>query len=197
MNKKLAEAGVMLLVLSSGITPVMLPDDLGYDLAYNSEKSYQSLIANGIKQGATRGMGIYIPNMAYPVEWGTPVSSIFGYRDAPCPSCSTNHEGIDFNPGNGSPVYSATDGIVVWVGWKGSLGYHVVIQDAGTWQLYYGHMIDGSAPADVAVGSRVQKGQRIGLVGNTGQSTGAHLHFAIQDGGVFIDPLPMLEKYAS
>jgi murein DD-endopeptidase MepM/ murein hydrolase activator NlpD len=146
---------------------------------------------------ATRGLGIYIPNMVFPAGRDAPITSGFGYRDAPCTTCSTNHEGLDFNPGYGSPVYSATDGVVTWVGWEGSLGYHVVVQDAGTWHLYYGHMIDGSAPAGLTIGSRVKMGQQIGLVGSTGQSTGAHLHFAIQDEGAFVDPYPLLMKYAN
>jgi len=72
-----------------------------------------------------------------------------------------------------------------------------VIQDPGTWGIFYGHMIENSAPADIVVGSKVKVGQQIGLVGNTGQSTGAHLHFEIHDNGVAVDPLPLLQKYAN
>lgn len=158
----------------------------------------QSVIVTSVSTpDASRGMGIYIPHMVFPAGRDAPITSGFGYRDAPCATCSSNHEGLDFNPGYGSPVYSATDGVITWLGWQGSLGYHVVIQDAGTWKLYYGHMIDGSVPAELSVGSRVKMGQQIGLVGSTGQSTGAHLHFAIEDGGSFVDPYPLLMKYAN
>ena len=187
-------AGAVLALTAAPVTQPAWAYDDGWDamLADAQKVSVTSVIS----PDASRGRGIYIPSMVYPTGSDAFISSGFGYRDAPCPTCSSEHEGLDFNPGYGSPVYSATDGIVTWVGRQGSLGYHVVIQDAGTWSLYYGHMIDGSAPETLAVGSRVQMGQQIGLVGNTGTSTGAHLHFAIQDGGVFVDPYPLLQKYA-
>jgi len=186
------------LVVAGCAAPATQPA-LAYGYGWQSRVTdAQSIsVTSVLAPDATRGMGIYIPNMVYPVGSSAPISSGFGYRDAPCSTCSTNHEGIDFNPGYGSPVYSATDGTVVFVGWEGSLGYHVVIQDAGTWKLYYGHMIGGSTPADITVGSSVKMGQQIGLVGNTGQSTGAHLHFGIQDGTSFVDPYPLLMKYAN
>ena len=185
------------LVLASSTAPMSQPA-FAYNSDWESIKSNSQflVVESSPVPDATRGMGIYIPKMVYPVGSSAPISSGFGYRDAPCPTCSTYHEGIDFNPGYGSPVYSATDGVITWVGYEGSLGYHVIIQDAGTWHLYYGHMINGSAPAGLTVGSKVQMGQQIGLVGNTGLSTGAHLHFGIQDGETFVDPLPLLQKYA-
>lgn len=185
-------------VIVAGAAAPLTQPSWGYDVVWNAEvMDAQSLTVTSVfAPDATRGMGIYIPKMIYPVGSGAPISSWFGHRDAPCPSCSTNHEGIDFNPGYGSPVYSATEGIVTSIGWEGSLGYCVIIQDPGTWSLYYGHMIDGSAPEGLAVGSKVTMGQQIGLVGSTGQSTGAHLHFAIRDGSSMVDPYPLLQKYA-
>jgi murein DD-endopeptidase MepM/ murein hydrolase activator NlpD len=195
VQKQLAQAGVLVFVLATGLTPVFSAEKLGYAVS-DITLSPQTVVATGINVDGSRGLGIYIPRMVYPAGKNAKISDGFGYRNAPCQNCSSNHEGLDFNPGYGSPVYSATDGTVVWVGWQGSLGYHVVIADEGTWKLYYGHMVADSAPPSVAVGSRVFMGQQIGLVGNTGLSTGAHLHFAIQDGEGFVDPYPLLEKYA-
>jgi murein DD-endopeptidase MepM/ murein hydrolase activator NlpD len=100
------------------------------------------------------------------------------------------------NPGYGTEVYSATSGTVVFVGWDGSLGWNVVIQDEGNREYAYGHMVADSTPADVVVGAKVKQGQVIGLVGSTGISTGAHLHFEIREDGVKIDPLPELNRWA-
>jgi murein DD-endopeptidase MepM/ murein hydrolase activator NlpD len=187
------------IILATSAAPIAQQTAWAYDARwYSAVSDAQTLSVTSVSApNATRGLGIYIPKMAYPVSRDAPISSGFGYRDAPCPACSTAHEGLDFNPGYGAPVYSATEGIVTWIGWEGSLGYHVVIQDRGTWSLYYGHMIGGSAPEGLAIGSRVERGQQIGLVGNTGLSTGAHLHFAIQDGREFVDPYPLLQKYAN
>ena len=196
MKKYQAVAIVFLLVLSLGAFPANYLDGSKYNHYQSKLVPTQTVTAKGKEVNVARGLGIYIPSMIYPVGRYVPVTSGFGYRTAPCATCSSNHEGLDFNPGYGTPVYSATDGTVIWVGMEGSLGYHVVIADAGTWQLYYGHMIDGSAPSSVIIGSTIKKGDLIGKVGSTGQSTGAHLHFAIQDGTAFVDPYPLLQKYA-
>ena len=188
-------AGVVLAGCAAPLSQSAVAYDYGWEQTVTDAQSLT--IASVSAPDATRGLGIYIPSMVFPAGRDALISSGFGYRDAPCPTCSTAHEGLDFNPGYGAPVYSATDGTVAWAGWEGSLGYHVVIEDAGTWKLYYGHMIDGSAPAGLAVGSKVKMGQMIGLVGSTGQSTGAHLHFAIEDSGVFVDPYPLLMEYAN
>jgi murein DD-endopeptidase MepM/ murein hydrolase activator NlpD len=141
---------------------------------------------------------IYRPDMIWPTVEGANVkiSSGFGYRNAPCAACSTDHRGLDMNPGYGTQVFSSTSGTVVSVGWDGSLGWDVVIQDEGNRSYAYGHMIADSAPADVFVGAKVKQGQVIGLVGSTGVSTGAHLHFEVREDGVQLDPLRELQRYA-
>ena len=79
--------------------------------------------------------------------------------------------------------------------YSGSYGVHVIIRDEGYTDVYYAHMIDGSLK--VKAGDVVTQGQEIGNVGNTGTSTGPHLHFAIMMDGEFINPVPFLEKYAN
>lgn len=197
MNKHMAQAGVVLLVVAGATAPVTFQPDT-YDYEWTSEKTHaQTAVSRTPRIDASRNLGIYIPHMIWPAGKDAPISSGFGYRDAPCSVCSSMHMGLDFNPGYGSPVYSATDGAVLWVGNDGgSLGYNVVIQDPGTWEVFYGHMIEGSAPSDIVIGAKVKAGQQLGQVGNTGVSTGAHLHFEIQDSGIPVDPLPLLQKYA-
>jgi murein DD-endopeptidase MepM/ murein hydrolase activator NlpD len=105
-------------------------------------------------------------------------ASGFGPREAPCSGCSTYHDGVDFNPGNGTPVMSIADGVVVLATENGGgLGVNVEVQHNIGGELItssYAHMQYGSL--QVSEGQRVSAGQQIGLVGTTGQSTGPHLH---------------------
>ncbi|WP_173924449.1 M23 family metallopeptidase [Agromyces sp. Marseille-P2726] len=111
------------------------------------------------------------------VSWEKRASG-FGPREAPCGGCSTFHDGIDFNPGNGTPVMSIADGVVVLATENGGgLGVNVEVQHNIDGELItssYAHMQYGSLA--VSVGDQVTAGQQLGLVGSTGQSTGPHLH---------------------
>ena len=144
-------------------------------------------------------------NAIYPV-FPTDISSDFGWREAPCDECSSDHHGVDFVPGHGAEVLSVLDGLVVEAGINGGFGTWVVVEhlvpsleDDNTfekWQTLYAHLQDGSIPSNVGVGSVVTKGQLIGLVGNTGVSTGSHLHFEILINGIPQSPLPLLSEYS-
>jgi murein DD-endopeptidase MepM/ murein hydrolase activator NlpD len=116
--------------------------------------------------------------IVWPVLTPEKRSSGFGPRSAPCAGCSTNHDGVDFNPGNGTPVMSIADGVVVLATENGGgLGVNVEVQHNIGGELItssYAHMQFGSIA--VSVGQQVTAGQQLGLVGTTGQSTGPHLH---------------------
>jgi murein DD-endopeptidase MepM/ murein hydrolase activator NlpD len=132
----------------------------------------------------------------WPVPSATTMSSGFGPRS--CSGCSSYHEGLDLNPGNGFPVVAIADGVVVESEFSGALGAHVVVQhiiDGQVVQSQYGHM-QGDSLA-VVVGQQVTIGQQLGLVGSTGQSTGPHLHFGIIIGGELVDPEPWLHEHAN
>jgi murein DD-endopeptidase MepM/ murein hydrolase activator NlpD len=133
-----------------------------------------------------------------PVQWplapSTPVSSGFGLRNV-CSFCSTDHQGVDFDPGGGTPIEVVADGVVVYSDAEsGGLGQHVIVQhmiDGQMVQTVYGHMISGSQT--VSVGDTVHIGQVLGLVGSTGASTGNHLHFEVRPGGGdAVEPLAWL-----
>jgi murein DD-endopeptidase MepM/ murein hydrolase activator NlpD len=125
------------------------------------------------------------------------ISSGFGYRRSPCWGCSSYHEGVDITPGSGTPVVAIARGTVVDAGWSGGYGVYVEIQhviNGATVTSFYGHMQSGSLA--VGVGARVAMGQRIGRVGNTGSSTGAHLHFEIRvGGGRAVEPLGWIRQH--
>ncbi len=134
----------------------------------------------------------------WPLLEGTTVSSFFGFRS--CEGCSSMHSGIDFTPGAGVPIEAIADGVVVGSSVAdGSWGTHVTIEhvvDGVVFRSSYAHMQSGSMP--FSLGDTVQRGDVVGLVGNTGQSMGAHLHFTIQtESGTFINPLPWLTEHVN
>ena len=137
---------------------------------------------------------------ASPIQWpfdvGVPISDGFGYRVAPCSGCSSYHEGIDMNPGAGSPIQAIADGVVREVGNpSGSLGVYAIIDhqiDGETVSSLYAHMAYGSLA--LRVGQTVKVRQLVGLVGSTGASTGAHLHLGISVNGTPVDPFAWLTQ---
>jgi murein DD-endopeptidase MepM/ murein hydrolase activator NlpD len=136
----------------------------------------------------------------WPVDPSSPVASGFGYRISPCAGCSSFHEGTDFDPGRGTPIAAIADGVVTEVGNpSGSLGVYAIIRhsiDGVTFSSLYGHMELGSLR--LSVGQTVTRGQLVGLVGDTGASTGSHLHFGIEDAsGTLIDSLVWIREYAN
>lgn len=134
------------------------------------------------------------PPLVYPVGANAPVGSPFGPRDQACAACSTNHTGVDWNPGRGTPIVAIADGVVSKIGPAGStLGVWVAIDHVINGQeitSIYGHMEAGSMP--YALGDRVRVGDVVGTVGSTGVTTAPHLHFELRIGGRAINPLPWL-----
>ena len=91
----------------------------------------------------------------------------------------------------GTPIYAAADGTVTESddsGWGGGYGYHITIRHNGTYSTRYAHM----SKLSVRVGASVSKGQLIGYMGSTGDSTGNHLHFEVIKNGSRVDPVPYL-----
>ena len=133
------------------------------------------------------------------------ISSDFGWRVAPCSACSSDHQGVDFVPGEGKPVMAILNGVVAEAGMNQGYGYwvkieHIVpITEGGVerWVTVYAHLKAGSIPDDVRVGANVARGQTLGAVGSTGISTGPHLHFELHIDGVVVDPLPIISQSQS
>ena len=97
------------------------------------------------------------------------------------------HTGIDIGIPTGTPVKTTMDGRVIHAGWN-TQGYgNLVIVENGAYRTYYAHL--SSIP--VAVGDEVKAGTIIGLSGNTGNSTGPHLHYEIRKNKAAIDPAPV------
>ncbi|MDQ0642759.1 VCBS repeat domain-containing M23 family metallopeptidase [Microbacterium murale] len=100
-----------------------------------------------------------------------------------CRSDYRKHDGIDISGQGGTPILAAYDGVVRTRAWSNGYGNYVDVEHAGGYMTRYAHMI---APGTVAPGTQVVRGQQIGIVGSTGNSTGAHLHFEVwRNGSVF------------
>lgn len=131
------------------------------------------------------------------------ITSDYGWRTPPCSGCSADHKGVDFVPGFGEPIFAVADGMVIDMGSNGGYGNyikltHLVGNSEGVieeWETLYAHMKNDSFPEDLMIGSVVKSGDTVGAVGNTGISTGPHLHFELKINGEHVDPLPLLGTY--
>lgn len=143
---------------------------------------------------ATSGSGA----IRWPFPFAARIASAFGDRAAPCRGCSSYHRGLDFDAGYGAPVGAIADGVVTTVGYAGTFGYVVEIEHIINGQKVTSlsaHMIDNSSA--LVVGAPVVAGEIIGALGNTGLSTGPHLHLEIHLDGVPVDPFAWLMANAS
>lgn len=126
----------------------------------------------------------------WPVDNSTTVHSDFGRRLHPIYKYYRQHDGIDIGNKNYPTIYAAGDGKVIQTGKNSGYGNFVVIDHSNGFRTVYAHLKSYS----VKVGDWVKKGQKIAKMGNTGTSTGTHLHFEIQINGVPTNPLKFLEK---
>ncbi len=117
------------------------------------------------------------------------LTSGFGYRSDPFTGVRRFHYGIDLANSLGTPIMAAMDGVVVDVENRpAGYGKYIVIRHSRGYQTLYGHL----SSINVREGQRVKQGQRIGLMGSTGRSTGPHLHFSIYQNNRPVDPLAIL-----
>lgn len=127
------------------------------------------------------------PTFIWPV-YGS-ISSGFGSRARPKAGASTYHQGIDIAVPTGTSVMASSGGTVVSAGWQSGYGNVIYIQHGDGTQTRYGHL----SRILVSVGQRVSQGSKIALSGNTGNSTGPHLHFEIRINGSAVNPLNYLQ----
>lgn len=161
---------------------------------YESQTIEEYAEAAGIRPEATFTND---PNgtIQWPFAVGVHIGDRFGYRD--CAGCSSDHHGQDFNPGYGAEIQAIADGVVSnSTDEGGSLGVVTMIDhqiDGQTVTSVYAHMQYDSRRFEV--GDTVHVGDVLGNTGNTGMSTGPHLHFEIRIGGIdgeWVDPLDWL-----
>lgn len=137
------------------------------------------------QSGSTKFLGT--GRLIWPLH-GRVISSSYGWRVHPILKTKKFHSGLDIAVASGTPVAAADDGVVLVSGWKGGYGNFVAIDHGGGISTCYGH----NSKLLVKVGDKVSKGQRIALSGNTGLSTGPHLHFEVRIKGSPRNPLDYL-----
>ena len=127
------------------------------------------------------------PTYIKPISGGRQ-SSGFGRRKSPTKGASSYHKGVDWSVPTGTAVFASCGGTVVKAGWGSGYGYCVYINHEDGRQTRYGHL----SKVLVKAGQTVKQGERIALSGNTGISTGPHLHFEILINGSQVNPLKYL-----
>lgn len=126
-----------------------------------------------------------------PIDLGR-VTSGFGARLDPFTGARANHTGVDVGAPEGTPIPAAMDGVVIAAGSRGGYGNAVEIRHADGSTTLYAH----AAEVLVAPGDQVRAGEILATVGQTGRSTGPHLHLEVRKGGHFLDPRLALKAYS-
>ncbi|MBE5893163.1 MAG: LysM peptidoglycan-binding domain-containing protein [Lachnospiraceae bacterium] len=147
----------------------------------------EEIVMEAVPKIVERGTKIP-PTYIKPISGGRQ-SSGFGKRNAPTKGASTYHKGIDWAVPKGTAVFASCGGTVARAGWGSGYGYVVYINHSDGRQTRYAHL----SKVLVKVGQRVDQGQRIALSGNTGISSGPHLHFEMLIGGKQVNPLKYLQ----
>jgi murein DD-endopeptidase MepM/ murein hydrolase activator NlpD len=125
---------------------------------------------------------------AWPVHgW---ISSGFGSRVNPLSGEPGFHTGVDIANDIGTPVHATADGRVAFAGWEGGYGKLVVVEHGQGFSTYYGHLSEIKA----TVGQMVRRGTTVGLMGQTGDATGPHVHYEIRVYGAAVDPTKYMEE---
>jgi murein DD-endopeptidase MepM/ murein hydrolase activator NlpD len=169
------------------------------DLAVDDRRDYASLairIDKSIKESQLREQSVLdlweslserqsllnsTPNVRPAKGWFT---SRFGYRVSPFTGRATLHAGLDIAAAPGSPVYATADGIVTFAGYDEGYGKMVTIDHGYGVSTRFGH----NAQIYVQVGQKISRWDVIASVGNTGRSTGPHLHYEVRVNGIPRDP---------
>jgi len=155
--------------------------------------SPEELRANAILNGLDR-MNMY-RMAAFKLPFAMPVkdrfrwTSGFGYRRDPKGFGTRMHEGTDLAAAYGTPIYATADGVVTHSGWQSGYGRLIKIRHAFGVETRYAHL----SQLRVAVGQRVSRGERIGDMGNSGRSTGTHLHYEVRLNGTAVNPMTFIK----
>lgn len=171
-------------ISSSQLQSINIPDflltleELEKNIQDRSEKlsAIESMLINRSLQEQTLPTG-------NPVQSGW-LSSIFGYRTDPITGKREFHEGLDFSGKPGTPISAVATGIVTWSGPRFGYGNLVEINHGSGNITRYAH----NAKNLVNVGDKVEKGEVIAIMGNSGRSTGTHVHFEMLKNGVQVNP---------
>ncbi|MEA4809363.1 M23 family metallopeptidase [Macellibacteroides fermentans] len=122
--------------------------------------------------------------MIFPIKKPERISSGFGMRYHPIYRVRTYHTGIDIPGAKGTPVYATGNGIVIRKGYCSGYGNYIEIQHTDGFRSFYAHL----SRTMVNVGDSVKIARQIACVGNTGITTGSHLHYEVRRGKRYLNP---------
>ncbi len=158
--------------------------------------------ANALDQAVlAAGSTLFLPDARFPnhvlheingdlFRWPTNarLTSWYGWRKDPFSGSRIFHNGIDLAAAIGTPVRAAMAGTVTQIGYSTISGNYITVRHASGYSSFYGHL----SATYVSVGTKVGVGTMIAAVGNSGYSTGSHLHFTVFKNGRTINPIPLL-----
>ena len=151
------------------------------------EQIKEEVVVEAVPKIVERGT-IIPPTYIKPLSGGR-LSSTFGRRKAPTKGASTYHKGVDWATPTGTAVVASSGGVVAKAGWGSGYGYVVYINHPDGRQTRYAH----NSKVLVSAGQTVTQGQKIALSGNTGISSGPHVHFEMLIGGTQVNPLNYID----
>lgn len=166
--------------------PLRHPVDRRRFLALGATAAAVSMLGSGLL-GAEPAAAATV-TWGHPFAYRQPAGSRFGMRRG------RMHQGQDYAAAVGTPVHAVADGVVSHrgvLGTNGAYGNAVFVSHAGGWSSRYAHL---RAPSTLTVGQRITRGRLIGYVGNTGRSTGPHLHLEVRKNGSAVDPYPLVQN---
>lgn len=186
------------MVAGLGIAPVTLTGRGGMGGPYEpvvaavpkgkADPQFRALFDSWKKLDRLNTAIVAIPS-ARPVNDNMMVNSGFGVRSDPFRGGRAMHAGVDIPGAHATPIYATADGHVGRAGRAGGYGNLVELEHGRAIQTRYGHL----SSILVTPGTRVKRGQLIGLMGSTGRSTGTHLHYEVRIDGRAVNPMPFLQ----
>jgi murein DD-endopeptidase MepM/ murein hydrolase activator NlpD len=168
------------------LTPISLSTSGG---SLTPEEARANAILGGLDRMNMYRIAAFKLPFAMPVKDRFRWTSGFGYRRDPKNGGSRMHNGTDMAGAYGTPIFATADGVVKEAGWDSGFGRKVTIRHDFGVETVYAHL----SGIDVSVGQRVSRGDRIGDMGNSGRSTGTHLHYEVHLNGTPVNPMTFIK----
>jgi murein DD-endopeptidase MepM/ murein hydrolase activator NlpD len=199
-NARALQPGTLLKIPSmAGILYTAKAGDTAESIAAANNISTDRIVeANALDSSAVKaGASLFLPDAKLPsfslkeisgdlFKWPirSYITSWYGWRKDPFTGVRSFHNGLDIGTPMGTSVKAAMDGTVADTGYSSAFGNYIILRHHAGWQSLYGHL----KTISVKEGQRVAAGERIGYSGNSGYSTGPHLHFTVLKNGRTVNP---------
>ena len=155
----------------------------------SAEEARANAILKGLDNMNMYRIAAFKAPFSMPVHDAVRYTSGFGGRNDPMGRGYRQHDGQDFAGAYGTAIFATADGVVTHAGWGDGYGRLIKIQHAFGIETRYAHL----SQIRVEVGQKVSRGDRIGDMGNSGRSTGTHLHYEIRLGGSAVNPMTFIK----